>query len=105
MEDKFIQLGNSNRGIMLNEYKGELSIVEAREAPDGKLWINFCYPQYQKQPQEPAVPKGIKLGSPAQAAKILKQLLAMVQSGTTPATAAKTLGGKVVDDDTDSIPF
>ena len=101
MNDNFIQIGNSNRGIMLNEYNGELSIVEAREADDGRQWMDFCYPQYQKKPQGKAVPKGVKLGPPEQAAKIIKQLLAMVQPNT-PASAAATMGGKVVDED---IPF
>jgi hypothetical protein len=100
MEDTFIQLGSSNRGIMLNEYKGEYSIVEAREAPDGKRWINFCYPQFKQAPQDKAVPKGVKLGPPEQAAKILKQLLASIT--TTPSSAASTMGGTVVDD---GIPF
>lgn len=101
MSDNFIQIGNSNRGLMLNEYKGEYSIVEAREAQDGKRWMDFCYPQFRQEPQEKAVPKGVKLGPPEQAAKILKQLLAMVQPNS--AAAAATMGGKVVDDD--SIPF
>ena len=71
--------------------------------PDGKRWINFCYPQYQKQPQEPAVPKGIRLGPPKQAIKILEQLLASIPKANTPATAAGVMGGKVMDDG--DIPF
>jgi hypothetical protein len=102
MTDNFIKLGNSNRGIMLNEYKGEYSIAEAREAQDGKRWMDFCYPQFKQEPQEKAVPKGVKLGPPEQAAKILKQLLAMVQPNT-PAAAASVMGGTVVDDS--EIPF
>jgi hypothetical protein len=102
MTENFIQLGNSNRGIMLNEYKGEYSIAEAREAQDGKIWMDFCYPQFKQAPQDKAVPKAVRLGPPDQTIKILKQLLAMVHPNT-PTTAAQTLGGKVVEDD--GIPF
>jgi hypothetical protein len=106
MADNFIQLGNSNRGLMLNEYKGEYSIAEAREAQDGKIWMDFCYPQFKQAPQDKAVPKGVKLGPPAQAYGILRQLLQQLEAemGTTntPAAAASVMGGKVVEDD---IPF
>ena len=108
MTDNFIQLGNSNRGLVLNEYKGEYSIAEAREAQDGKVWMDFCYPQFKQAPQDKAVPKAVRLGPPDQAAKILVQLLNMIDPSLfasmnpTPASAASALGGRVVDDD---IPF
>ena len=109
MTDNFIQLGNSNRGLVLNEYKGEYSIAEAREAQDGKVWMDFCYPQFKQQPQDKAVPKAVKLGPPAQAYGILRQLLQQLEAEmantNTPASDASALGGRVVKPEDDDIGF
>lgn len=77
----FIQIGQYNDGVMLNWYKGEVSLVAAQEGKDGKQYIQFAFPKDNrtKEPKDIAVPMGVRLGRPDQAAGILRQLLAALE--------------------------
>lgn len=93
----FIQVGQYNDGVMLNYYKGEVSLVSAQEGKDGTRYIQFAFPRDNrtKEAKDIAVPMGVKLGRPDQAKGILKQIL-MALEGT------KQAQSSVEDDD---IPF
>ena len=84
-ENFFIQIGKFNDGIMLNWYKGEVSLVSANEGKDGTQYIQFAFPRDNrtKEPKEVAVPMGIRLGKKDQAIGILKQLLMALEGNNT----------------------
>jgi len=52
------------RGLLLDNYKGKFSLVQAREK-DGKIYKDWCYPQYDRRPKEKAVPFGARIGGGA----------------------------------------
>lgn len=96
-ENLFIQIGQYNDGVMLNHYKGEVSLVAAQEGKDGKTYMQFAFPKDNKtkEPKETAVPMGVRLGKPEQAIGILKQFIAALDG-------SKQQSQLPVDDD---IPF
>lgn len=90
MESNFIKDENSQygEGIMLDEYQGRISIVNAREGEDGKIWKEWVCPVHKNQPKlkqdgSPVmIPSCIRLGTPEQAISILKKLLIMIEVDT-----------------------
>ena len=65
--DKFIVTDQKyNSGFTIDEYNGKISIVNARQADDGRTWIEWCFPQKRKDgenvPGDKALPWKILLG-------------------------------------------
>ena len=83
-KDKFIITDQKyNSGFTIDEYNGKISIVNARQADDGRAWVEWCYPQKRKDgenvPHTKALPWKILLGADrAEAVRSLKSLLAIV---------------------------
>jgi len=76
-----------NEGIMLDEYQGVLSIVNAQEGKDGKVYPRWIFPQGKdRKPAEKAdgslisVPWKITLGEPHVALAKLKTLISMIEA-------------------------
>ena len=61
--------------VMLQEYKEQYSIVAARKGQDGKVWMEWVYPQREKKPIEKAIPLKVGLGGHAEAIECLEFLL------------------------------
>jgi hypothetical protein len=67
--------------VMLQEYKEQYSIVAARKGQDGKVWMEWVYPQRDKKPIEKTVPMKVGLGGHAQAIECLEYLLKELKGG------------------------
>lgn len=65
-----------NRGVMLNEYKGEWSIVSAYEKQDGTIGVEFGSKEVGKEKKKVSLPLAGRLGNRKQAADILRTYLA-----------------------------
>ena len=70
------------RGIALDYYGNEISIVSARRGSDGKIYSEWCYPQKgsERVPSSKALPWKITLGMKNQAVQRLEQLLFFLQN-------------------------
>jgi hypothetical protein len=98
MNDLEIRIGDSNKFLILNEYKGELSILSAYEGSDGNTYWSMVFPRLKdKKPGDKAIPQKVQLGTPANAVRALKQMIQHIE-------AAGSGAGKPADDDGD-IPF
>lgn len=74
-------------GFVVNVYNGGITLIAAREAQDGNVWDEWCYPRDKdKKPKDKAVPKGVRLGSPGMAVSMLKQAIAAI-NGEAPGAA------------------
>ena len=65
-----------NRGVVLNEYNGDYSIVSANEDKAGKIWMDFGFKNVNGR--DVKLPLAGKLGNKKQAADILRTMLAML---------------------------
>lgn len=68
-------------GILLNEFRGEFSLVAARHK-DGKPLMEWVYPQKRdgsRAPQEKSLPWKIRLGTRDEAIKALRFFLAKLE--------------------------
>jgi hypothetical protein len=79
----FIKYSDSQygEGIQVEEYNGVVSLVNAREGQDGKVYAQWCYPQGRGKgagPIEKALPWKIKLGTKEEAVGILNNLLGIL---------------------------
>ena len=82
-EDKSSQYGD---GVLLNEYRGEFSLVAAKRKDD-KIFMEWVFPQKRdgsKGPIDKSLPWKIKLGPKAEAIKVLKFFIEQLEGGTTP---------------------
>ena len=53
-------------GVMLDEYNGKWSLVSARQGKDGKVFMQWAYPQARdgsKKPIDKSVPWKVSFGS------------------------------------------
>jgi hypothetical protein len=75
-------------GLLLDEYRGTISIVNAREGEDGKIWKDWVCPIHKKQPKlkddgSPVMlPSGVRLGDPKTAIATLKAMILMIETET-----------------------
>ena len=77
MLDLFIEIPFSehNEGVVLNEYNGTFSLIQAQKGKDGKHYMRWCFPQGKdRQPMEKAIPQKINLGDRNAATEVLKKL-------------------------------
>lgn len=85
---KFIEFADSKwrEGVQLEEYKGEYSIITARQGDD-KIYFKWGFPQGKdKKPIEKSLPWKVKIGQDKdEAVKVLKGLLAELE-GQSPAS-------------------
>ena len=84
-----IESSRFNECVQLNNYHGAISLVAAREGKDGKVYMQWCYPQFNDKPLDKSLPWKVPLGTRDEAVTILKALLAELE-GTVPATPAHT---------------
>ena len=90
-------------GVLLNEYRGEFSLVAAKRK-DGKVFMEWVFPQKRdgsKEPIDKSLPWKIKLGTRAEAVKVLKFFLEKLEGGTSQPDRADEKQGSFDDD----IPF
>ena len=70
-------------GILVDEYHGSYSLVAARQKNDGKVWMEWVFPQKRdgsKTPMDKSFPLKIKLGdSKEAAANRLRELALMIE--------------------------
>ncbi len=72
--------------ILLNEYRGEFSLVAAKRKED-EIFMEWVFPQKRdgsKEPIDKSLPWKIKLGQKAEAIKVLKFFLEKPEGGTSP---------------------
>lgn len=96
MADISISIGDRNDVIILNEYKGEFSIISGYEGRDGNHYFNMVFPRDNKtkEPRDIAIPQKVKLGDRNTAKGVLRQLLATFDK-----PQADTVSNKVKDED------
>jgi hypothetical protein len=71
-------------GILLNEYRGEFSLVAAKRK-DGETYMEWVFPQKRdgsKEPINKSLPWKIKLGPKTEAIKVLKFFLEKLEGDT-----------------------
>ena len=80
LEETYIQTDDRySQGIVLDEYNGKLSLCNANEGKDGKIYLQWCFPQDKdKKPRPKPLPWKITLGDLSQAAHILETYLVAV---------------------------
>jgi len=70
-------------GIAVEEYKGEYSLQNAKENPQGDIWPEWCFPQRrldgENVPSQKAVPWKLSLGNKQQAVQRVEQLLVILE--------------------------
>ena len=90
-EKSFIETDDQyGSGLCLNKYKGEISICSAHKGDDGKIYLDWIYPQTKdRKPSEKTLPWKIGLGEAKQAAKCLRYLAEMLDSTITTALPVK----------------
>jgi hypothetical protein len=94
-------------GLLIDEYNGKISIVNAHEGEGGKIWKDWACPIHKKQPKlkddgSPVMlPSGIRLGDPKTAIATLKKMILMIETETGVADDPQTDDSDVDD----SIPF
>jgi hypothetical protein len=77
MSDNFIEFEGSEwgNGVAVDEYKGTISLVAARKGNDGKVYMDWCYPQKgtfeERKPHTVSVPWKISIGTDKQSAIIM----------------------------------
>jgi hypothetical protein len=89
-------------GFVINKYGDKYKLVSAREGKDGRVYMDWGFPQDKdRKPKDKAIPMGVPLGNYKDAIGCLKRALQVLENPNTntPATAASTMGGKVVDED------
>ena len=75
------------RGLVFEEYNERFGIYEGQVSRDGSgtIYKQWCYPQYNKEPRETAIPMGVRLGNRQEAIETLRyfleQLNAPVEDG------------------------
>lgn len=79
LEETYIQTDDQySQGIVLNEYNGKLSLCSANEGKDGKIYLQWAYPQRDKKPLPKPLPWKITLGNISQAVGILETYLGVL---------------------------
>ena len=72
-----------HKGVLLQEYNGEFSIVAAQEGKDGAIYKLWCFPQGKdRKPVEKSLPWKVKIGGNIEEARAtLEYLLAALKDG------------------------
>ncbi len=94
-------------GVLLNEYKQEFSLVAAKRK-DGKVFMEWVFPQKRdgsKEPIDKSLPWKIKLGSKAEAIKVLNFFLEKLEGGLSTSDNIPNHGEGKNDSFGDDIPF
>jgi len=102
IEGTFIETNEQyHRGFALDDYQGTVSLVGTEQGKDGKIYMQWVYPQRTKDgtrgPGEKSIPLKIELGTHGQAVNRLETILAALRGGV-------AADGKAADDDP-GIPF
>lgn len=68
------------QGAVLDEYNNKYSICSANEGKDGKIYLQWAFPQDRdKQPRPKAIPWKVSLGDRSQAIKTLEYFLKVLK--------------------------
>lgn len=97
-DEKYVEIEGSdyNEIIIIEEYKGQISLVLGNLGRDGSVYKKWAFPQTkEKKPMGKALPLKIPLGE--NAVKTVEMLLAYLKN--TPVTSMPA------DDKYDDIPF
>jgi hypothetical protein len=66
-------------GVMLDEYQGTYSLVNAKKGKTGEVYLQWCFPQGpDRKPREKSIPWKVKLGNQEQALKTLRYFVALL---------------------------
>ena len=101
--DNFKRNENDNYGggILLDEYNGTYSLVNAKQTETGEVYKEWCFPAYKKKPKEKSLPWKLTIGdSPEEAIETLRYFIELLGGGT----SAPEYSGPPVDDGSDP-PF
>ena len=94
-----------SQGIVLDEYNGKLSLCSANEGNDGKIYLQWCFPQDKdKKPRPKSLPWKITLGNISQAVDILETYLGVLNKMIDDVPDRKVESAGLAVDDS-SIPF
>jgi hypothetical protein len=74
-----VELGHHNENLMLNEFKGNISLIVCTQGQDGRNYFRMAYPKNKHGQQETAIPIGVKLGNKDQAIRILTQFITVLR--------------------------
>jgi len=67
-------------GLLLDEYHGKYSLVSAREAQTGEVYMQWCYPQGpDRKPREKSVPWKVNFGKKQAMIDALKYFLSILE--------------------------
>ena len=89
IREDFFLLTNEKygRGIAIDFYGDEVSLVSASKNESGDIWAEWCYPQRRVDgknvPAEKGIPFRLSLGVRGDAIRKLEKLLAMLERGET----------------------
>jgi hypothetical protein len=75
-----LEVGSHDERIMLNEYKGIISLIICREGADGKNYFRMAFPKTKSGPSNTAIPLGVRLGARKQAIGIMKQFIKALEA-------------------------
>ena len=106
-EKSFIETDDQyGSGLCLNEYKGEISICSAHKGDDGKVYLDWIYPQTKdREPSKKTLPWKVGLGEPKQAAKYLRYLAEILDETKTAGLEPKEKGSSNPATKETDIPF
>ena len=79
--ENFLEYQNDEygSGIEMDEYNGQISLVNARRGKDGNIYKDWCYPQRDKKPIEKSLPWKIRIGSsPEEAIETLRHFIGLL---------------------------
>ena len=66
--------------VMLQEYREQYSIIAAKKGQDGKVWMEWIYPQRDRKPMDKTVPMKVVLGGHKEAIECLEYLLSELKA-------------------------
>lgn len=94
-----------HRGLVLDEYNGKISIVEATEGTDGEIYSKWGFPQKKDhKPSEKGIPWKVTIGlDVGDAIDTLKRLLTVLEKDQPKPAGESQFQGE--PEDSDSIPF
>ena len=85
-EDKYFFKNEDSEygeGVLLDEYHGSYSLVSAREANDGKIFMQWVYPQGpDRKPREKGVPWKVTFGDKEAIVRALEYFLQILAGNT-----------------------
>ncbi len=96
-----------HQGAVLDEYNNEISICSANQADNGKVYLQWAFPQDKdKEPRKKAIPWKVSLGARSQAIKTLEYFLKVLKGSNSETFQQESPAGNAAPAmDEGEIPF